>query len=306
MARSNLQIKVGSYTGDGVDSRDITGVGFRPDLVIIKGGNNISAYRNKHHRGDLSNYFGGSGTNAANVIQEMLNDGFQVGTAAQVNTNAAVYYYIAIKGSSAQSHFAVGKYRGTAGDNRNFTTGGVNFTPDFVYTKIDGGTVGVWRTSAMAGDTSSFISVTANTANLIQNLQSNGFQLGTASEVNGAFDYFFWAMKSYPGIFAVGTYTGDGLDNKVISGIGFTPDMVIVKNGSTTDPARMLTTDMITNTQDSMPLTTAAPDANGIKTLNSDGFTVGTSATVNGSGNTLYWIALKAGNYNVPITRVAS
>src|SRR3972149_3655857 len=48
---SRMQSAQGTYTGDGIDDRDITGVGFQPDLVIIKGGSNSAIWRSSTRAG---------------------------------------------------------------------------------------------------------------------------------------------------------------------------------------------------------------------------------------------------------------
>ena len=304
--RSNLQIKVGTYTGDGADNRNITGIGFRPDLVIVNRDASNTVFRTKERRGDSTGFLASSNTDLTNQIQEFLNDGFQIGTASQVNANTVVYYYIAIKGNAGQSHFRTGNYVGDGADSRDFITGGLNFTPDLVFLQaISGAVQAMFKTSSMAGDTSIRFEDTAGIANAIQNLQSNGFQVGTDARVNAStVEYFFVALKKLAGAIAVGTFIGTGVA-KSITGLGFKPDFVIVKNYNTTNQARMLTADMVTAAVNSIFMGSIASDANGITTLDLDGFSVGTGADVNGNTNTLYWIAFKSGNFNAPVARTA-
>ena len=61
----------------------------------------------------------------------MSADGFQVGTASNVNTANVVYYYLAFK--NASDSFQSGTYTGNNTDNRSVT--GVGFKPDFVLTE---------------------------------------------------------------------------------------------------------------------------------------------------------------------------
>lgn len=304
MARSNLQIKVGTYTGDGTDSRNITGVGFRPDLVIVKSSSAVAAvFRTTTMRGDSTMYLGSNTTSLSDAIQEILSDGFQVGTNAVVNGNGNTYYYIAVKGYSAQSYFTVGNYIGNASDNRNLTTAGITFTPDFVGIKKDGSDNPLGRISSQNGDTSFHFSGVADASNEIQNLQSNGFQLGTSTRSNGnGSEYHFFAFKVLSGVVAVGTYTGTGAALS-ITGLGFKPDIVISKNGSLTTAATLKTASMTTTASFQLDSATAAT---GITSLDTDGFSVGTGTGANGNGNTMWWIALKSGNFNVPITRTAA
>lgn len=302
MARSNLKIKVGTYTGDGNDDRIITGVGFEPQLVIIKGGANIAFWRVKQNRGDSSMYFAINTANAADCIQGITNDGFVVGTDAKVNAAATTYYYIAIRGSASQAYFKTGNYVGNASDSRQLTVSGITFTPDIFFMKGDTAQNPSVRTAEVAGDNSWHFSGSADASNEIQNMVSNGVDLGTSSRVNGSgLEYFFAAFKKLTGVIACGTYTGDAIDGKTISGLGFQPDFVIVKNGTTTNSAILRTSDFVGDS--SAPVGSAGPTTDLIQSFTSDGFTVGGNSAINGSGNTFWWFAFKAGNFNVPITR---
>src|SRR3990167_1849479 len=114
-----MQIAVGSYTGNGVDGTEITGVGFQPDLVIIQGGSNRAVWRSSSHTGDDSSYFF-QVNNAVNLIQSLTSDGFTVGDDATVNTNSTAYRYAAFKDNGAND-FKVGTYTGNGSDGRNIT-----------------------------------------------------------------------------------------------------------------------------------------------------------------------------------------
>lgn len=304
MARSNLQIKVGTYTGTGV-AQDIIGIGFRPNVIFLDSESTThSAMRTNHMIGDSTAIMGAALANTTNAITEILNDGFKIGTDASVNTNAVNYHYIAIRGTVGQAHFRTGRYIGTGGEDRSYTGGALGFTPDLVITKRDGGSNAAWRTSIMSGDTAANFAGVANAANKIQSLIENGFQIGTDSEVNtSAAVYHFFAMKKYPGILAMGSYVGDGATTKTITGIGFTPDAVIVKrNGASQGLYKTSTMSGATAAQ----MGASAAITTGIKSLDSDGFSVGNAAGANTSAETHFWIAFKSGNFNVPITRLTA
>jgi len=91
---------------------------------------------------------------------------------------------------------------------------------------------------------------------------------------------------------ATGTYTGDGNMNHVITGIGFQPDLVIIKDQGSNEA--IITTS-------AMPLGRAKQmDANNpvtsgmILSLNSDGFTLGPSFNTNQNGHAYHWVAMRA------------
>ena len=87
----------GQYTGNGSDNRDITAPGFQPNYIWIKDTNTAgSAMRSSDMSGDNSKYYRSSGF-AADRIQSFISTGFQIGTAAEVNTNTRTYNYFTLK-----------------------------------------------------------------------------------------------------------------------------------------------------------------------------------------------------------------
>lgn len=299
--RPNVQIAVGTYTGDGNDNRSIL-VGFRPQLVFVKGGLNVMVWRSAQMRGDSAAIM--NAANAANLVQELLNDGFQVGTDARVNANGTSYYYVAIRGLSAQEYFRTGNYVGDGNAARNYTGGGFAFTPDLVFLKRNDGNTVIYRTAAHTGDSTSYFTTTTNQTNRIKALIAGGFQLGSNAEANNnGSEYSYAALKQIPGAFAVGSYTGTGAAGLSISGLGFAPDAVFV-DGNVAQHGYVKTKDMPASDAFPISANTAAIQT-GITALNADGFTLGNSATVNTLDATHYWFAFKAGNYSVPLSRIA-
>ena len=251
---------------------------------------------------DSSATLAGSTALGANIIQELVSDGFVVGTDAKVNSNATTYHWIALgANSSLLNKFKVGRYLGATGDDRDFTD--IGFQPDILMVKSASTANFVFRTDQVTGDLTEFFNSTAEGSNRIQSFLSNGFQAGSGSETNanGVYMHYF-ALKNIEGVVATGKYTGDGVDGKAITGAGFKPDVVIVKSGAA-QQARIKTNTETTTS--SLFAGGAAEGTAGILTFENDGFTVGTHASVNNSGDTFYWIALKTGNHLVPLTRTA-
>lgn len=303
MPRYNLQIKVGTYTGNGVDNTSITGVGFRPQLVITKGGANIACFRTRHMSADSCAYFAGNTANFAGGIKGILDDGFQVGTDAKANANGTVYYYIAIRGTDAQQYFRTVVYKGNGSDSRQLTAAGVFFQPNIFWTKGDTAQNPSVRTEAVVGDDSWHFSGTVNGSNEIQNFVASGVELGTSARVNSsAVDYFATALRHFSGYITSGTYVGNGTSLSV-TGLGFQPDFVIVKDGATTSNAVFKTSEM--SGLDSAPTGSSTLTTTAITAFGADGFSLGNSVFANASGDTFYYFAFKAGNFNVPIARTA-
>ncbi len=92
-------------------------------------------------------------------------------------------------------------------------------------------------------------------------------------------------------LFKAGSYAGTGVAQG-ITGVGFQPDVVILKSETTN--ALMRTSQMSTNDYKNLSTGSFANSAARIRTLDADGFTVGTNADVNTSGTTYYYMAWKA------------
>ncbi|MBU4348500.1 hypothetical protein KJ671_03325 [Patescibacteria group bacterium] len=93
---SSMQMKTGTYTGNGIDNRNIDiGVDLlnaEYKWLVIKGLTGYGMHKFGHQTTDISNYFT-DGTSIANGIQAWTTTGFQVGT-TYINTNTVVYNYV--------------------------------------------------------------------------------------------------------------------------------------------------------------------------------------------------------------------
>lgn len=91
-----IKVKVVTYTGDGTDNRNITGVGFQPKFVIIMGA--LAGYplimRGASTAGDLANYV--SQGWFADYIQALQADGFQIGSTPNVNAIGTLFEAVCI------------------------------------------------------------------------------------------------------------------------------------------------------------------------------------------------------------------
>lgn len=304
MARTNLQIAVASYTGDGNDNRALTDLcDFEPQLVIVKGGANNAYIKTDWMKGDSARALAQLTANEANMIQGLCSGGMVVGSGVGANENTTTYYAILIRGLSSQDYFRTFRYTGNGSDDRNLNAIGFTNTPNIVL--IAGNTTqrAVFKTTSMAGDVTARLAGSSTSADEMQSLISNGVQLGTAASVNSnTLEYFGVAMKAYDGVFAYGTYTGTGAGQTVST--NFPLDWLIVKNGSTTNQAVIKTSDMGAN--QSYRLSNANVATTHITAFGaSGGFTVGSADEVDKLDSTYYWIGGRAGNFNIPIIRTA-
>ena len=284
----------GSYTGNGTDNRAITGVKFQPDVVIIKSSDSAqeAVMRTSSMSGDNSKPMGGATALTANLIQSLDADGFTIGNDARINTNGITYYWNAFKVDAGQ--MKVSSYTGTGVDNRNIT--GVGFKPDYVIVISAEGKEPVHRSSAMSGDTTLYFKNAAAIANLIQALQTDGFQLGNDDNVNkSGVTYHYIAWKQVAGKMAVGSYAGNNVDNRNISTLTFKPEYMIIKVGGK-DNFEAVHRPVTLSGDNTLKFIAAVQVADNIQELRADGFQVGTSDRVNKTGKTYYWVAF-AGPY---------
>ena len=291
-----MQIKTGQYTGDGADSRGITGVGFQPDVVIVKrqgSGGTSAICKTDLIAGDNGKPMAAATALTADTVQSLDADGFTVGTSGYVNASGQTYNWLALKKHA--SDCATGQYTGDGTDSRSVT--GVGFQPNLVIVMSQGATIATWRqSSGFSGDDSANFNDGGDGADRIQALEADGFQVGTHAEVNtNTTVYDYVAIKTTAGFIHVGTYTGDGVDNRSITGAGFQPDFAHVQrvNGFADRPTGRnvaVAGDLSWFYQNDGAV------ANLIQALEADGIQVGTAPNVNANTPTYAWWALKEGN----------
>jgi len=292
----------GSYTGNGA-YQSINGLGFAPDLVIIKGNTTAAGvFRTRMHGGDYTSYLDAATADITLAIQSLTGDGFTVGTNAVVNTNAITYYWTAYGNAwnpmtgTGSTDFMIGAYGGNATDSKNITT--LPWQPDMVSVKAATAVAGVFRTSAHSNDASSYYTATADAANIVQALNTDGFQVGTATNVNTtATIYRYFAFKNGDN-FHVGSYTGTTAAQNVTS-VGFQPDNLWVK-AATAVRGVQKTSDMAA--ANSIPFINVAQVTTNFTGWLSNGFAlVGAAADVNVNGTTFRYVAWKK-NTGITIT----
>jgi len=296
-----MKLRVGSYVGDGTDNRQITGIGFQPDLVWVKrggSGTGYPAWRSSNLAGDLSVFFANEAA-AADCIQSLDADGFTLGTSTSVNASGATYYYAAFCDNGAD--FAVGGYTGNGTDNRDIT--GLGFEPDYVVVRCRSqARYSYARTDQFVGDLSAN-HFGGEYANLIQSFGADGFQVGNQADINySGWEYTWFAFLAVAGWSASGLYAGNGVDGRQIAGLGFAPDVVVVIGEVTSSVFR--TSSMPGDATYGFGL--GSGQTNRIQALLSDGFEVGTDTTVNQVGKNYRWFAFRQGDTQGPALKTSS
>ena len=261
-----------TYTGDGNDNRSITGVGFQPDWLWIKGrgfANNhflFDAVRgvSKFLKSDITNAEGTSSGNRH--LKSFDSNGFTLGVDNDVNYNHATGTFVAWnwKANGSGSSNTTGSINSTVSANvdagfsvstwtGNATSGasvghGLSKAPEMIINRCRS-TAGNWAVYH-AGNTSApeteylELETTAATAD-IENIWNDQaptnsvFYLGNNASVNGNGETFVtYCFHSVAGYSKFGAYKGNaaGDDNYgQIVVTGFRPAWVMIKK--TTGPA---------------------------------------------------------------------
>ncbi len=184
--KTGANMNVGMYTGNGSDNRSISGLSFQPNWVVTMGDGQQDYFKPGPLSGDAAFTMNGTGT-STNRIQAFQATGFQIGSSTSVNESGRAYYWIAF---DATSKVAVNSYTGNGSDNRNIT--GLGLNPTFAWVKRSSTSVGGWRNDAVSGDRTLYWDSTSSTTNRIQSLITDGFQVGTSSEVNNSGSTYYY------------------------------------------------------------------------------------------------------------------
>jgi len=308
-AAGSFQMATGSYTGDGLDDRGVTGAGFQPDVVIVKRYPEKNAHiRTSTMSGNPAKRFVGNLGMQADTIQSLDASGFTVGTNVFVNQDTEPYHWIAFKAAAGTLH--VGSYTGDGVDDRSIT--GIGFQPNYVIVAGELMANVVNRSSTLSGDLSVQFRDTAPAANMIQALEADGFQVGTGAEVNSdGVTYHYVAWKATAGQMEVGSYAGNDADDRDIA-VTFEPKWVALHADAAVSYAGVpgsihrsdtVTGDISLNFNWANASTTFADT---IQALQPSGFQVGTHVTVNSSGNNYHWVAFAGASGSPPATTLSS
>ena len=292
---SLMKMRTGFYTGNGIDGTTITGLGFEPDLVIIKVADDTKegVMRTSSMTGDASKPMGGATALEADMIQSLDADGFTIGLDDRVNKDTFTYHWIAFEAGDGE--MVVDSYTGTGADNTSVT--GVGFQPDYVMVLPAINKEPVHRSSAQTGDTTMFFKNSASATNHIQSLQADGFQVGNDDRVNKLNEtYHYIAWKEVAGKMAVDSYDGNATDGTEISGLGFEPEYVIIKQDNSKEAVHRPNSLGGDNTLWFAP---QSASADMIQELQSDGFQIGLDDTVNASTETYFWAAFAGSHLTI-------
>ena len=326
-----LAFKTVLYAGNG-SSNSITGLGFQPDWVWIKQRDTAVENHNLYDssRG-IRNYLVTNST-AANVFgsAQRLNafdsDGFTIGNDNEINDGSSNYVAWCWKanGGTTSSNsdgsitstvqvnndagFSIVKYTGN-GVNGSTVGHGLGVAPEVmiiksldtalywaIYHKYNTGSSGNSATERLklpgtgaSATTSIYWDSTEPGASV--------FTIGTDTDVNTNNDEFIaYCFTSISGFSKFGSYTGNGNTGQSITGLGFSPNFLMIKITDATDNWVILDS-VRGGTNILAPNSTAQEySESGVNiTFDTDGFTLsgsgGGQGQVNGNGNSYIYMA---------------
>lgn len=225
--RAQAQVDSGSYTGDGSASRPIV-IGFQPDAVFVKGVSGFVGWPTQmctsSMASDQTKPMTGSLALQPDRIRSLDANGFTIGSDASVNQSGGSYWWVAFK---ADADLKIGSYLGDGTNNRPVT--GVGFQPAYLIVASESSDLAVHRSTSMTK--TFYFDVTAPFNGGINSLDIDGFTVGNRATVNAAgITYHYLAWRKTAGKMNEGSYTGNSLDNRNITGVGFQPEWVIVQS----------------------------------------------------------------------------
>ena len=163
-----------------------------------------------------------------------------------------------------------------------------SFRPDLVILRGDTAQVTVARSSTMpAGLAKPLVGASALASGLITSLDDGGFTVGSGAAANAPGVIYYWTALQASGPLSVGSYTGNGASSRPVTGLGFQPEYVAVLGAG---DLRAVQRYAGMGRAYQFDGDTGQASAR-IASLNADGFTVGSSADTNRTGDTYHYYA---------------
>jgi hypothetical protein len=229
------------YTGTGV-AQAITGVGFEPDIVIIKDRLNVESWTWVDKvlgvgATILETDTDEAATADAQAVTAFDADGFTVGTSTRTNNNGDSYIAICLKECTG----GIGLFNYTGNGTPTDRAHGLGGLPLFITTKNRGTASTNWIIQAwdIVGD-DQFMrwdeavphnDVTDNSFWNGVKVDETNLRVGTHAETNAnAANYIGFALGNAVGQVKVGSYVGDGENVGPFVHCGFQPKLVMCKD----------------------------------------------------------------------------
>lgn len=251
------------YTGNATDDHSITGVGFQPDWVWVKGRSEISSHRlNDSVRGAgkelLTNTTGAEYTYSPNTsLKSFDSDGFTLGTDNGINKSSVTYAswnwlasnttasntdgsITSTVSANTTSGFSIVSYTGNGSNGASFGHGlGVKPKIVLIKNRTTAKNWVYWQDTTNNGtsDVRLVLNLTsANYNNLHVTFGTSTITLGNTDDAwNKSGDNLIaYCFAEKKGFSKFGSYTGNGSSDGTFVYTGFKPAFVMVKRSNTT------------------------------------------------------------------------
>ena len=319
-----------TYTGNS-STNNITGLGFQPDLVWtkVRTGSNSWHFLADSTRGGtkvISSNSSNAEQTRSNHIQSFNSDGFTLGADGSSNYNNETYVswnwkaggivptynttgsINSMVSANSNAGFSIVKYTGGGGVA---TIGhGLSSAPEMVIVKSLGHSAN-WYTYHVGLDASSpeDYNVRIDQTDGRQDSASywndtaptnSVFTIGTTTGVSqSGTEFIAYCFHSVTGYSKFGSYDGTGTSSRSFTGLGFQPDLIVIKCTSANstrwhvyDSTRGVKKRLLWN-DDGQEYNEASSGSAGLNSFDSDGWTIGNDGDLNGSGRTFMYMAFK-------------
>lgn len=276
-------IQCGSYSGNGnsvaVGAGQKITLGWEPQFIIIKRSDAIASwYMADNMRGLFGNGAGGltlsPNSNSSEQVYGSITPnatGFSIDQSdSQINAAGGTYIYLAIRRPNKPPTSGTQVFQAVArtGTGAAPTSVSLPFTPDSVWEFIRTGVYGLYNCDRLRGSnnylTSTSSAVEASAGGLIGFDASNGFKGTNASwEVSGTM-LVNYAFRRAPGFFDIVCYKYASGFPSIVHGLGAVPELIIIKQRTTTLANWAVTTGFTSTTAISLVLNTTAAGFTGL------------------------------------------
>lgn len=285
LAQAEDFLATGSYTGDGQSSQVITGIGFQPDLVMVKS----SAAKNSHIRtssmpAGLSKHLAKADELKTEEIVSLDSDGFTVGNKNDSNEAGVEYFWVAM--IARDGAMEVGQYTGDGSDFREIPLS--NMFPDAALILSSETNLPVFRHTDMDIFKGHALDGSGEVADSFAFFGENKFTIRTANEVNQlGTTYHYISWKAEPTVVEFGNYEGS-IWGQTISGLNLNPEYLMISNASDYEPV-FRPASLSGNA--SLFFSNRATQSSLISSMYDGGFDIGGNDSVNRNNVNYYWLA---------------
>jgi MYXO-CTERM domain-containing protein len=230
--QGSAQLRTGVYEGAGHVPLMVTGLGFRPDVVIVKADLSVGgALSTSTMPPGITKTLSESGALVTDGVVSLDDDGFTVmETSWRVNRKDSSYAWAAFRADPDE--LVVGTYVGDGREGRHVRA--LSWRPGLLFIVAEASAPLHWRTSAMPTGTSFQAGETPLHLGRILDFDDRGFFLGAHPAVNAeGTTYHYVAFRPRPDGLHVGSYRGDGAPDRKIGPAGPAELVLLKPNAST-------------------------------------------------------------------------